>query len=390
VLLVVIAIATRTVFAVFAQGPTEPPRERPEFHRLLPLTNFYSTPGPLPAGRPGELIRSQEFYEYQLAEGVSATRILYHSRAASGMDVAASGVVLTPDLPPPAGGWPVIGWAHGFTGVARQCAPSLMRNLNAGPFLSMYVKLGYAVVATDYAGLGSDFRNASVDMQSNAADVIYSIAAARAAVPQLGHKWIAMGESAGGLAALAVAGLETDIRDPGYLGSIAVSGTADAKEFYEQIAPNSPELLLFLAYGVQTLYPRFQANQILTKEALAPYRQIERSCAATGTGAVVPEYQVLRPDWENNNFVRQFFARNALGQRPSYGPLLIISGYSDPALTTGMTLRAVTRMCKQHDTVQFHQYQGSDFAAVLGVSVRDQLTWIQARFSGRHASGNCH
>jgi len=337
------------------------------------------------------LIRSEEFYEYQLPEGVSASRILYHSRSASGMDVATSGVILTPDQPPPAGGWPVIAWAHGFTGVARQCAPSLMRNLNEGPFLSMYVKLGYAVVATDYAGLGTDFRNASVDMQSNAADLIYSIAAARVAVPQLGRKWIAMGESAGGLAALAVAELESDIRDPDYLGSVAVSGIAEAKEFYERISQaTSPEPLLFLVYGVQTLYPQIQMNQILTKEALAPYSQIERSCAATVSGPQAPANQVLRPGWENNNFVRQFFARNALGQRPAYGPLLIISGYSDPALTTGMTLRAVTRMCKQHDTVQFHQYQGSDFAAVLGDSVRDQLTWIQARFAGRRASGNCH
>jgi fermentation-respiration switch protein FrsA (DUF1100 family) len=93
-----------------------------------------------------------------------------------------------------------------------------MRNLNEGPFLSMYVKLAYAVVATDYVGLGTNFRNASVDMQSNATDVIYSVAASRAAVPGLGRRWMAMGESAGGLAALAVAQLEGDIHDPDYLG----------------------------------------------------------------------------------------------------------------------------------------------------------------------------
>jgi alpha-beta hydrolase superfamily lysophospholipase len=388
--LLAIWVATGSVLAAFAQSPTEPPREQREFRRLLPLTSFYSIPAPLPAGRPGELIRSEEFYEYQLPEGVSASRILYHSRSAGGTDVAASGVVLTPDQPPPPGGWPVIAWAHGFTGVARQCAPSLMRNLNEGPFLSMYVKLGYAVVATDYVGLGTDFRNASVDMQSNAADVIYSMAAARAAVPQLGRKWIAMGESAGGLAAVAVAGLESDIRDPGYLGAIAVSGVADAREFYEQLAQaNSPEPLLFLAYGLQTLYPQFQASQILSKEALAPYSQIERSCAVNVSGREDPVAQMLRPGWEDNSFVRRFFARNTLGQKPAYGPLLIISSDADPAVKTGMTHRALTRMCKQHDTIQFHQYQSSDFAAVLGDSVRDQLTWIQARFAGRRASGNC-
>lgn len=376
-----------TAFAGSAQSQSESREDHSELRRLLPLTSFYTTPSPLPAGQPGELIRSEEFDEYQLPEGVSAFRILYHSRAARGMDVAASGVVLTPDQSPPRGGWPVIAWAHGFTGTARRCAPSLMRNLNEGPFLSMYVKLGYAVVATDYVGLGTNFRNASVDMQSNAADVIYSVVASRAAVPQLGRKWIAMGESAGGLAALAVAELESDIRDPDYLGSIAVSAIADAREFYEQVAKaNSPEPLLFLAYGVETLYPPFQVDQILTKEALARYLQIESGCAAAVSS---PAHQMLRPGWEDNYFVRQFFARNTVGQKPAYGPLLIVSGSADPAMETGMTLRVVTRLCKQRDKVQFHQYQGSDFAAVLGDSVRDQLTWIQARFAGRPAASNC-
>src|SRR5580704_16693718 len=121
---------------------------------------------------------------------------------------------------PPAGGCPVIAWAHGFNGAARQCAPSLMRGLYYGPFLSMYVNLGYAVVATDYAGLGTDFHNAPLDTRSNAMDVIYSIPAARAAVPQLGARWLAMGESQGGLAVVGVAELEGEIRDANYLGSI--------------------------------------------------------------------------------------------------------------------------------------------------------------------------
>jgi len=379
-------LAPVAAFAESAQSQTEAQADRSEFRRLLPLTDFYTTPSPLPAGQPGELIRSEEFNEYQIPEGVSAFRILYYSRSARGTDVAASGVVLTPDRQPPSGGWPVIAWAHGFTGTARRCAPSLMRNLNEGPFLSMYVELGYAVVATDYAGLGTNFRNASVDMQSNATDVIDSVVASRTAVPQLGRKWVAMGESAGGLAALAVAELESDIRDPDYLGSIAVSGIADAKEVDEQAArANSPEPLI-LAYGVQTLYPPFQVNQILTKEALVPYRQIESGCAPALSS---PAHQMLRPGWEDNYFVRQFFARNTVGQKPAYGPLLIVSGYTGPAVSTGMTRRVLARMCKQGDKLQFHQYQGSDFAAVLGDSVRDQLTWIQARFAGRPAPSNC-
>ena len=279
-----------------------------------------------------------------------------------------SGVVLMPDERPPVGGWPVIAWAHGFTGTARRCAPSLMRNLHEGPFLSMYVKLGYAVVAADYAGLGTNFRNTFVDMKSNGADVINSIAASRAAVPQLGPRWVAMGEAEGGLAVLGVAELEGGIRDPNYLGSIAVSGVADVKEIYEQIAKgNSPDIVVFLAYGVQTLYPRFQVNGILTQKALAsvpPDRECMRHPILQTLKVRLS--MVLRPNWENNNFIQQFFARNTVGRKPAYGPLLIISSDAGPVVSRTMTAQAIARMCKQGDTVQFHKYQNPDFAGCAG------------------------
>jgi len=185
----------------------------------------------LPAGKPGELIRSESFKDYALPPAVSAVRILYYSRSGTGEDVAASGVVLFPeDETPPAGGWPVIAWAHGSKAVARPCAPSLMRDLYYGSFLSMYVELGYAVVATDYTGLGTNFRNAFSDMLSNATDMLNSLPAAHAAVPQLGRKWVALGIAEGSMAAAALAESENEIRDANYLGGIAISGIAEAKD----------------------------------------------------------------------------------------------------------------------------------------------------------------
>src|SRR5271169_7140063 len=214
--------------------------------RTLPLTKFYDTPRPLPPGKPGELIRSEPSDDYDLSADFSAVRILYHSRSASGGDVAASGVVLVPDGKAPAGGWPVIAWAHGFSDAARQCAPSLLRNLDYGPLLSMYVNLGYAVVATDYTGLGTNFRSAVMDVESNSTDVIDSIPAAHAAVPQLGPKWVAMGSSLGANVAIAVAEMEAGTRDPNYLGSIAISGVADLKAVYGPLAKEQSFRMLVL------------------------------------------------------------------------------------------------------------------------------------------------
>jgi hypothetical protein len=203
----------------------------------LPITSFYDTPHPLPPGKPGELIRSEATYEYNLPFELSAFRILYHSRTVLGEDVAVSGVVLVPDGKPPTGGWPVIAWAHEFRGGARQCAPSLMKNLGAGPMLSVYASLGYVVVATDYSGLGADSGKPVLDMQSNALDIMYSIPAAHAAVPHIGTKWIAVGSFQGGMAAVAVA--ESEARDPSHLGSIATSGVADAQPAYERFELSS-------------------------------------------------------------------------------------------------------------------------------------------------------
>ena len=110
----------------------------------------------------------------------------------------------------------------------------------------------------------------------------------------------------------------------------------------------------------------------------------------TSTVSEVPASQMLKPNWEDNGFVRQFFARNSIGQKLTYRPLLIISSDADPVVRAGMTARAVARMCKQRDVVQFHKYQSAESARVLGDSARDQLTWIQERFARRPASNNCH
>jgi pimeloyl-ACP methyl ester carboxylesterase len=372
----------------FAQAQTAASTKGLRLSATLPLTSFYDTPHPLPPGKPGELIRTEPIDQYNLPYELSALRILYHSRTANGEDAAVSGVVLIPDGKPPAGGWPVIAWAHEFRGAARQCAPSLMKNLGAGPILAMYANLGYAVVATDYSGLGADSSKPVLDMQSNALDVIYSVAAARAAMKEIGPKWIAVGPFEGGMAVVAVA--ESEVRDPNYLGSVATSGVADAQEAYERFAQGSSSsnrMLLVLASTVKALYPEFQVSDMLKDTALPPYQHVAQTCG----GETEPEFTngMLKPGWESNRFVKEFFTRNTPGQRAAHGPLLVISGEADPAIPAEMTGKAVARMCKQGNRILFLKYPDLDASGVMGASVADQISWIKARFAGYVAPGNC-
>jgi len=367
-----------------AQTATRAKEFRPP--ATLPLTSFYDTPHPLPPGKPGELIRSEPIDQYNLPYELSVLRVLYHSRTANGEDVAVSAVVLVPDGKPPAGGWPVIAWAHEFRGAARQCAPSLMKNLGAGPILAMYANLGYAVVATDYSGLGADSGKPVLDMHSNELDVIYSVAAARAAVKEVGPKWIALGPFEGGMAAVAVS--ESEVRDPNYLGSVATSGVADAQEAYQRFAQGSSNRMpLVLASTVKALYPEFQVSDMLKDTALPAYQRVAETCG----GETESEFTtgMLKPGWESNRFVKEFFGRNTPGQKPAHGPLLVISGEADPAIPAEMTGKTVARMCKQGSRILFLKYPDLDASGAMGASVADQISWIKARFAGYVAPGNC-
>jgi hypothetical protein len=381
---VILAVLPRKLESARAQTATRAKRFRPP--HTLPLTSFYDTPHPLPPGKAGELIRSEPVDEYNLPFEVSALRIIYHSRTPNGEDLPVSAVVLVPDGKPPASGWPVIAYAHEFRGAARQCAASLMKNLGVGPLLAMYANLGYAVVATDYSGLGADSGKPVLDMQSNALDVMYSVSAARAAVPQIGPKWIAVGPFQGALAAVAVA--ESEVRDPNYLGSVATSGVADAQQAYQHFAQGSSNrMLLVLASTVNALYPEFRASDMLKDKAIPAYQRVARTCGEE----TEPEFtnEMLKPGWENNQFVKEFFIRNTPGQKPARGPLLVISGEADLAIPAEMSGKTVARMCKQGDRILFLKYPDLDASGVMEGSVADQISWIKARFAGDAAPSNC-
>lgn len=355
--------------------------------RTLPLTSFYDSPRPLHDAAPGTLIRSESIDAYEIPYEISAYRVLYHSRTANREDVAVSAILLIPGGKPPNDGWPVLAWAHDFRGLGRECAPSLMKNLGMGPLLAMYVNLGYAVVATDYSGLGSDSGTAVLDMQSNALDVIYAVWAARLAVKEVGAKWIAVGPFEGSMASVAAA--ESDVRDPNYLGSIAISGLADAQQAYEHYAQVSPDpMLLVLASGVQTLYPDFQVSDMFKDAALPAFRRVSQGCG----GETKPEFtsEMLKPGWEDNRYVKAFFGRNTPGKKPAHGPLLVISGEKGIAIPTDISARSVARMCKQGDKILFLKFPALDASGVLGGSVGDQISWIKARFAGYAAPSNCH
>jgi len=360
----------------------------------LPLTAFYEAPA-LSGSKPGDLLRQEPFTGYAIPSGASAVRILYHSLGSTGKDVATSGVVLIPAGTAPTGGWPVIAWAHGTTGVARMCAPSLQKDLAYGEEgLMPMVRAGFAVVATDYHGLGTAGPHEYVNKIAQARDVIYAIPAARAAVPALGRKWVVDGHSQGGIAAWGVAEMEATRRDPDYLGAVSVAGASDLRLLLTKM--DEPQgmafYLTYMAYAIHTQTPSFRPAEMLQGAALERYQDATtKGCwdYAYASFLKAPPGKVLKPGWDQTPAAARFFKTDEQGSMPIGGPMLVIGGEADQTVPIASLEDKVHKLCALGSAVTLRTYPGLDHDPTMEKSTPDQLTWIRERFEGKPSIGNC-
>jgi hypothetical protein len=274
--------------------------------------------------------------------------------------------------------------------MARQCAPSLLENLGEGSYFAMYTKLGYAVVVTDYAGLGTDFPSAYVNLRSNAMDMVGAVQASRSFVPQLGPKWIAMGEGEGAVVAVAVAEMQGgEIQDPNFLGSISLGGLADGENLANRWIHVDPVRMIHLAHGIKSAFPQFDPSEILTGPAMAHYREVATSCDSFAALPAISTNQILKQGWDADPFLKQYFANNTLGLKSTSRPIYVLVSDSFSAIPIAMTEQAVRRLCRQDDRVLFEKLKSPDSKNLIGDSVSDQIAWIQARFASQPPVSNC-
>src|SRR5215211_6878564 len=145
---------------------------------------FYTWADEIP-DTPGRMLRTEPLAPtLGLAMAGQQFRILYSST--NGMDgktpVVVSGAFFIPKGTPPVGGWPLIAWAHGTTGIADICSPSWQaRSYRDVSYLNRWLEQGYAIVATDYQGLGTPGPHPYLTVRLEAYSVLDSVRAVRRA-----------------------------------------------------------------------------------------------------------------------------------------------------------------------------------------------------------------
>src|SRR5665213_2244261 len=87
---------------------------------------FYIPPSPLPQAKHGTAVWVRDApTAVAMPSAARNLLVLYQSLTVDGKPVAVSGTLSIPQGAPPRGGWPLITWTHGTTGITPACAPSL-------------------------------------------------------------------------------------------------------------------------------------------------------------------------------------------------------------------------------------------------------------------------
>lgn len=124
---------------------------------LLALIAVLAAAAPAAAATHGDVVSVKKTKPVATLKGAAKDlTVTYLTKGVGGKLVPVTGTVAFPKGAAPKGGWPVLNWAHGSTGIADTCAPSIRgkREL-VHPMLLKLLKAGFVVVRTDYEGLGT-------------------------------------------------------------------------------------------------------------------------------------------------------------------------------------------------------------------------------------------
>lgn len=358
---------------------------------------FYTPPSPLPSGTHGDIVWCRP--ASSPVPGSQAWQILYRSTTVDGQATAISGTVFVPQAPY-SGTRPVMAYAPGTQGWGDQCAPS--REIASDSFdeqfaVSNLLAKGWAVVVTDYPGLGTpggEAYNVGIPEGYGVLDSLRAATLLPGAGLSAGAPMGIEGYSQGGGAAGWAAQLQPSYAPGLHLVGVAAGGTpANLQAVADNI--NGTVWFAFLAgsaEGFNTAYPSLNLNRQLTPAGQAAMAQLETMCQAQGlltyAGKKIQDYTVgginpmTQPDWE-----AVLDANNLGGMKPAV-PLYEYHGLLDEIIPYRVEQTLHQQYCAMGVNTQLAGYLGDHvLAQVLAQS--DVVNWLAARVAGTPATGNC-
>jgi len=333
----------------------------------------------------------------------AAFRLKYVTTNARGKRALSTGMLFLPKGKPPRGGWPVISWAHGTSGLGDACAPSLVGPAlprRDRPYLANWMREGYAIVASDYAGLGTPGLMAYLHGRSEAHNIVDVVKAGRtyarrlSPTSRLARKWVVIGQSQGAGAAIYTARYATRFGGRGldYRGAVGTGTPAYIENVVTQLAPGfpdlSPGLTAYMAYilaGMRWTHPDLGIDGLLTTTGreyveLAETRCVfpfEKDLADAKIGTFFSGRLITLP-----NFARTVKNYMAMPEQGFDRPFFMGHGLEDVDVPYTLTKPYVDKLKANHEPLTFKPYH-ADHSGTLLESQKDTHPFVRKLFAKR-------
>ncbi|WP_395310241.1 lipase family protein [Mycobacterium sp. AMU20-3851] len=346
----------------------------------------------------GQLLTARPLTTAAAPANADTKLITYISDDSHGEPIVVSGTVSVPKSTPPDGGWPVISWAHGTTGYADTCAPSGdtpdgLAHEYVGPITAMldtWVTRGYAVVQTDYQGLGTPGGHPYIDGISEANTVTDIVRAAREVDSRIGTEWVVMGHSQGGQAALFTAQQAAD-RAPELrlLGAVSIApGGVGIDQAVDLIRLGRPEaqagqrFLPLLVLGAAVVDPSVDPDRIFSDQARPLLTTARTACVAQVHDLpLVPPGQVFAPDADLDALRAYLELQDPVLLTPRV-PVMLVQGNRDDAVAPAGVEELAKALCAKEVDLEYRLYDGQDHRGVIDASLGDMEEFVDSVQAG--------
>lgn len=321
----------------------------------------------------------------------AAEQYLIRYRSISGVDGKSpredTGAVFIPKGETPKGGWPVVVWTHGTVGVGASCAPSLNpRSVRDVQYLNTWLSLGFAIVAPDYAGLGSSGLHHYLNSRGEAWSVLDSAKASLSAFP-LRNQLTLVGQSQGAHAAFASAGYQPEYAPDLNIVSTVLTGTPyfdDKTSAAALFAGESgmktggdPKIPygMYIYLSAANMNNALKVDDYFTSKAVASVSAAREMCIGELTQKVMSDGlnagNSLKPAIQGLLDTQTTSLRYKTLKITH--PVFIGIGTHDINVPTAMQRVFARDVTKAGTSVDVHEYKGMSHSEAVNVSLRDSV-----------------
>ena len=321
-------------------------------------------------------------------EGVRAWNVRYRSSTVSGDPTEVTGWVAIPDAPE---GMPIVSWAHPTAGLGDECAPSMAGGRTPFHFADE-LEAGWAVIATDYEGLGGPGLHPYLVGESEARSIFDLARAAKELESGVGDRIVLWGFSQGGHASLSAAGLADDLApELEVIGTVAVAPAVDLIGWPPAaIGTIEQGYIAAIVAGFAEAY-HLDVAEVLTAEGIELLDEVTTRCAdpTTWTVALRSGSSVFHTDPSTLEPWSGLLTENSPELRTIDSPVLLVLGDQDRLWDIDLLDVIQDRMCGASTPVAVSIHIGEDHLSVSGAARGTIFSFIQDRLDGEPFEPDC-